>query len=245
MKYIIDLDGTILNGNKANLDSVQFVNKLQKDNKEILIMTNSINSPVSIQHRLKSVGIEIGLDRIFNPIISINEYLNKNNYLSVYIVGSEKEKDQVNARIDENEPEVIILLDFEKINITFTDLQHIYKLISKGIPVVTASKSTYYLKDDQWILDTGAFVTLFEAASNVNIELMGKPSSNYFLAGALRLQADPKDITVIGDDYNTDIIGAKQIGCNAVLLRSGKYHPGDEEKCAPCQCVDHFMDIKI
>lgn len=243
MKYIIDLDGTILNGDKANLDSVQFIKNLQKAKMEFLIMTNSIKSPVIIQDRLKGVGIELELERIMNPISAINAYLYKNNYKTVYIVGSNTEKEQINAIIDENAPEIIIFLDFEKINISFIDLQRIFKLINNGIPVITASKSIYYLRGNELILDTGAFVKLFEAAGNTNIELMGKPSRNYFLMGALRLQAEPKDITVIGDDYSTDIIGARSIGCNTVLIKSGKYQAGDEKKCIPCQCVNNLMDI--
>lgn len=243
MKYIIDLDGTILNGDKANLDSVKFIKSLQKEEIEFLIMTNSIKSPEIIQKRLRGIGLEIGLESIMNPISAINLYLKTKHYRKAFIVGSHFEKEQVEIINEENEPDIIILLDFEKINISFVHLQYIFKLINKGIPVITASKSTYYLNGNELILDTGAFVKLFEAAGNINIELMGKPSSNYFLSGCLKLRVEPDEVTIIGDDYSTDIIGSKRIGCNAILIKSGKYQIGDEKKCEPSYCFDNFMDI--
>ena len=41
----------------------------------------------------------------------------------------------------------------------------------------------------------------------------------------------------------TDILGAKKIGLNSILMRSGKYIKGDEEKGKPDSVIDNFLAL--
>lgn len=245
MKYIIDLDGTLLSGEQANLDSVVFINSLQAENRDFIIMTNSIKSPQLIQQKLDKVGIAIETAQIMNPINAINSYLKHNHFQTAYVVGTQLEIDQLEVAICQDRPEIVILLDFEKGNIAYNGLQVVYDLINEGIPVITASLSPYYLKNDKKVLDTGAFVRLLEAASNITIEVFGKPSPEYFKAGLRLLNASPDEVLVIGDDWQTDAKGASAIGCKTVLLQSGKYKTGDEALVPEALCVENLMAILV
>ena len=243
MKYIIDLDGTLMNGKEPNKDAVRFVAELQKRKLEFVVMTNSIKSPELINKRLEDVGINIAPNRIMNPISSINSYLQKKGYKKAFIVGSTVEVEQINIRQDKKDPSIVILLDFEKDNADFDELQKVFEFVKRGVPIITASKSAYYLKGDKQVLDTGAFVSLFESAAGISIDTFGKPSESYFRSGVKLLDADPGEVTVIGDDCSTDISGANNIGCKSVLIRSGKYQADDELKCKLHKCIDNFMEI--
>jgi ribonucleotide monophosphatase NagD (HAD superfamily) len=75
------------------------------------------------------------------------------------------------------------------------------------------------------------------------IKILGKPSLEYFSAGITLLDSEPSDITVVGDDWSTDICGATNAGCKSVLLKTGKYKPGDEYNCEPEKAVSNLMDI--
>ncbi|MBI9011022.1 MAG: HAD hydrolase-like protein [Clostridiales bacterium] len=243
MKYIIDLDGTLLNSDLANLDAVEFVKTLQESSMEFLIMTNSIKSPSLIKNRLKQVDIHVGLEQIINPIVAMNLYTEKNNYKKAYAIGSQTELDQLSIELDHEHPEIILLLDFEKNNIGYSELQKIFDWIDQGVPVVTASRSHYYLKSGKKTLDTGAFVTLLESVSDVTIEVIGKPSKEYFMAGVRKLNAQPEEVTVIGDDWRTDVLGASKAGCESILIQSGKYQAGDEVHCKDSKCVKQLMHV--
>lgn len=243
MKYIIDLDGTLMNSNKPNLDAVKFIGELQENEVEFLIMTNSIKSPISIRERLVKVGMDIKTDNILNPIIAINEYLKQLKINNVFVIGSILEIEQLDAKIDNDNPEMIVLLDFEKENIGYSELQRVFELIDRGIPAITASKSIFYLKDGNKVLDTGSFVKLLENVTEREIKVIGKPSKDYFLAGMRRLNTLPEEVTIVGDDWRTDIVGALNIGCKSVLLKSGKYHQGDENNCDGIKCVSTLMEV--
>lgn len=243
MKYIIDLDGTLMNSSKPNLDAVKFIEELQKKKIEFLVMTNSIKSPNAIRNRLINVGIDINVENILNPIIAINEYLKQLEINNVFVVGSTLEIEQLDANINNNSPEMIVLLDFEKEDIGYSKLQKVFELINKGVPAITASKSIFYLKDGNKVLDTGSFVKLLENVSDIEIKVVGKPSKDYFLAGIRKLNTIPKNVTIVGDDWQTDIKGALNVGCESVLLKSGKYHQGDENNCKGIKCANTLMEV--
>lgn len=190
MKFLIDLDGTLMDQTKPNLDAVEFMSELPRRKIPFRIMTNSIKSPVVIAERLNNAGMAVAADHILNPITAINSFLDKNGVKSAYIVGSENEIEQVNVRHSDQNPEFIALLDFEKNNITYDALQRIFVLIQEGVPVISASSLSFYFKNTIKYLDTGSFVSLFEKAAGKEIKILGKPSWEYFQAGLYSLKAN-------------------------------------------------------
>ena len=45
---------------------------------------------------------------------------------------------------------------------------------------------------------------------------------------------DPTDVVMIGDDAECDVVGAIKAGIGqGILVRTGKYRPGDEERFQP------------
>ena len=75
MNYLIDIDGTLLNGSEPMKGAKEFVEKLNKNGDKYLLMTNSIKSIEVQQKRLLQAGINVSAQRILNPIVAINKYL--------------------------------------------------------------------------------------------------------------------------------------------------------------------------
>jgi HAD superfamily hydrolase (TIGR01450 family) len=242
-KLLIDLDGTILNSSGPINKSREFFKSIESEDIDFLIMTNSVKSPMDIKKRLSEAGIEIPLLSIINPIIAINSYLRIKNISRVFVVGSEQESIQVRAEHDRFDPEIVLFLDFEKENYSFSDLQVIFSLLQKGIPAISASGSPYYISGEQRILDTGAFVKLFESAHGGRIDIFGKPSEHYYKEAMNILDCYSEEILVIGDDWRTDAQGAIKAGFDAVLVKTGKYENGDEAKLSGIKVIDSLLDI--
>ena len=242
-KLLIDLDGTILDSQGPINQSREFFESIESQNIDFLVMTNSVKSPMDIKKRLSDAGIEIPLLSIINPIIAINSFLTRNNISRAFIVGSEQESIQVRAEHDRFDPEIILFLDFEKENYSFSDMQVIFSLLQKGIPAISASGSPYYISGEQRVLDTGAFVNLFESAHGGSIDIFGKPSERYFKEAMNILDCYSNDILVIGDDWRTDARGAIKAGFEAILVKTGKYQNGDEAKLPGVKTIDSLLDI--
>lgn len=245
MKYILDIDGTIIDGQTLNLDSKAFISSLERRHIDYLLMTNSVASPNRICERLLCAGIEIDPRRILNPIIAINEYIKIQEIARAFAVGGPEDLLQLEIISDEREPQIVVLIDFERNNATYETIQKVFCYIQRGIPMVSASGSKYYLKDGIRHVDTGAFVSLFDALSDKPILVLGKPSLGYFEVARSKLSCAPGDLIVVGDDWSTDITGALNFGANAILIRSGKYIEGDENKVAGTICVGNFSEIAV
>jgi len=242
MKLLIDLDGTLLNASIPTPDSVKFMLEVSRREIDFRIMTNSILKPDLAVQRLGNVGIHVDGSRILNPIVSINSYLQRQNIHTAFIVGTSLEKDQVQIRHAEANPEVVIFLDFEKGNADYQLLQRVFEHVQKGIPVISASGSVFYKGSTENRIDTGAFVKMFESLAAEPIRVFGKPSEDYFHEAFERLGTKAEDVTVIGDDWSTDIFGAKRVGCRSILVRTGKYRQNDEDKVGPTRTINCLME---
>ena len=243
MKFVIDLDGTLLNNDLPNLDSVEFMAELSKRKVDFMIMTNSVCHPDIIINRLQNVGIKVSVDSVLNPIVSINSYLKRQKIRNAFIVGSDQEISQVHVDHEDDDPEIVLFLDFEKNNLDYNYLQKIFIHIQSGVPVISASGSTYYLKGDHKQIDTGSFVKMFESLSGNTIPIFGKPSENYFNEALALLRSDASDTVVVGDDWRTDVLGGKKVGFKTVLLKSGKYKDDDEKKGHPDFTVPKLIEL--
>jgi len=241
--FIVDLDGTVLNGTEELNYATKFLHHLENTGTKYLLATNSIQSHQVQVQRLKNIGFPIIPEKIYSPIDSINEWIRQKSISNVLIIGSHDEIYQINANHTYQEPELILLLDFEKNNTTYNDLQMILNKVEKGCPIIAASRSPYYLKEGRKQIDTGAFVHLIESITDQRIEVFGKPSSHYFLNAQSILESEPHSITVIGDDWATDIVGAKEVGFGSILIKSGKYREGDEGRGQPDLLIDNFLAI--
>lgn len=245
MKYIIDIDGTLLNSTNPQQGAVEFMANLNKANIDYLLMTNSIKNPTEQVERLKTAGITVSVENILTPIVAINKYLKDKKINCVKIIGTEAEIKQINAKSVHENYELVILLDFEKGNTSYNDLQKLLEDIHNGIEVITASASLYYLKNGVKTIDTGSFVKILEEISLVTIQNFGKPSKMYFDIAANILNTEPDNICAVGDDWSTDIKGANDFGTKSILIKSGKYKNGDEINCNLYQVLNSLSEIQL
>ncbi|MCG8568883.1 MAG: HAD-IIA family hydrolase [Spirochaetes bacterium] len=244
INYIIDIDGTLLNGEKTLKNAGTFISKLQSMNYQILLATNSVKNPGHQQARLKKAGIQVNMEQIYSPIDSINFYIKTSHLERVYVIGSEQEISQINAIQDEKNPGLIILLDFEKNNISYQQLQLIINHAESNCPIITASRSPFYLIDQKKRIDTGAFVQLIESIIDKKIPVFGKPSADYYLSALQKFTNPDLPTWMVGDDWQTDIIGAQKVGLKTILVKTGKYKEGDEIKSNPDRLIENLGEFE-
>ncbi|KAL7419818.1 hypothetical protein Q5752_005734 [Cryptotrichosporon argae] len=95
-------------------------------------------------------------------------------------------------------------------------------------------------------LGLGPFVAALEAAAGVHATVLGKPTRRFFELALERLGLGVGvgaggDVGVVGDDVENDLgEGARELGLRRILVRTGKYRPGDEARHAPDAVYDSF-----
>ena len=109
-------------------------------------------------------------------------------------------------------------------NWTFENINDIFKKVLNGAQLIAMQKNKFWKTPEQGILiDAGAFITGIEYAADVSAILVGKPSPIYFQMGLERLGFDKKEkFLMLGDDLETDIMGAQNLDSKGILIYTGK-----------------------
>jgi HAD superfamily hydrolase (TIGR01458 family) len=109
--------------------------------------------------------------------------------------------------------------------------------LARAFAEIEAGAELYCLHRNRWwqtkhgpMLDAGAFVAGLEYAAQTEATVLGKPSAAYFESACRALDADPERTWMVGDDLESDIVGAQRLGMHAVLVRTGKFRPDAVER---------------
>jgi HAD superfamily hydrolase (TIGR01458 family) len=131
---------------------------------------------------------------------------------------------------------------------------------NKSIPFLACNRSKSWIVDNKGTqaLGTGPFVTLLENATGKQAETVGKPSRGFFheavrvaiqnslLQTEKKNMIQPTSILMIGDSIDDDIAGATSMGYQSILVRTGKYKQGDENRLPnhkPTYCMSSFSEF--
>jgi HAD superfamily hydrolase (TIGR01458 family) len=242
---IIDLEGTLIDGNEPLPGSIDFINTLSAKNIPFNIITNRVSkTPLQMAEMINGMGFSVSNQQIVNPFIVLNKYLQKHSIRSFYFVGPEYLEKQIEMNnVYCNNPEYVILCDFEYINCDYHLLNKIYNYIINGSEIIATSYSNYYYRNNEYRLDTGSFTKMYEMLSGKEAILMGKPSKEIFDCALKQMNVNKDEAIIIGDDILTDIDGGNKGGIKTVLVKTGKYKNGDEDKIKPNKIVNRINEI--
>jgi len=123
----------------------------------------------------------------------------------------------------------VVVGDFRD-NCSYDNINSAFRHLHEGAELIALQKGRYFIREEGYFIDTGAFVTALEYASGKTARVLGKPEKEFFSACLDEMGLDPADVVVVGDDVTTDIEGAVRIGAAGVLLKTGKYQAGDEAR---------------
>jgi HAD superfamily hydrolase (TIGR01450 family) len=243
--FIIDLEGTLVSSGTPLPGSIAFIDFLNNNNIPYCIITNTVSKTVKqMEENLKNNRINILQGHLVNPITVLNNYMVENNIQSYYFVGPEYLKELIiESNACKKTPEYIIFCDFEAINCNYELLNKIFQHIKNGSKMLATSYSNYYILKNEYKMDTGIFVKMYETLLNEKAVLMGKPSPLIYKMALNVLKTNPIDTIAVGDDVLTDIVGGKEIGIETILVKSGKYVKGDEEKNKPNIVINNLEEI--
>jgi HAD superfamily hydrolase (TIGR01458 family) len=127
-----------------------------------------------------------------------------------------------------------------------------YINLARAFAELEAGAELYCLHKNRWwqtargpLLDAGTFVAGLEYAADIEATVLGKPSPLYFEAALDELDADPEQAWMVGDDLESDIVGAQRLGMKTALVRTGKFRPDavEESGVMPDAILSSIADL--
>ena len=230
---LLDIAGVLYDGDHAIAGAVKAVEHLRAHSVPVRFLTNSTRRPKRIiLEKLTAFGFAAEPHEVLTPAEAACNWLRQEGFAPHLLVHPDLEEDFVGLPASDN-PAVVVgdagrYFTFDRMNAAFRELM-------RGAPFLALAENRVFKDaDGELSLDAGAFVRALEYSSGTAPLLLGKPSPAYFLAGARSMKCDPQNVTMIGDDAESDTAGALNAGIgHAFLVRTGKYRSGDETRYQP------------
>jgi HAD superfamily hydrolase (TIGR01458 family) len=127
----------------------------------------------------------------------------------------------------------------------FHTMNRALRMLLGGADLVAMHRNLSWMEADGMSLDAGAYVMGLEAASGATASVAGKPSPDFFQSGLDLLGLAAGDVAMVGDDVETDVLAAQELGMTGVLVRTGKFRPELLARTdgAPDVVVDSIADV--
>ncbi len=194
---------------------------LQDRQIEFRLVTNtSSKSRREIANLLADAGMRVEAAHILTAVTSAARYLRQSHPGAGCLVVNEGDlrEDLVGIEIAEADSAGVVLLGGAGPSLGYAELDAAFKLAVGGTPVVALHRNTHYRTREGPALHMGAFILGLEAAAAIQIPIVGKPVPAFLQAALASLGADAGRTVMIGDDIDSDVLGAQGVGMTGVLV---------------------------
>lgn len=244
---LFDLDGTVYEGDHAIPGTVETLAALRDHRIPYCFVTNTTSKPrATVVERLRLAGIDARPEQIFTAPAVARGWLHDQRLTRCYFLLRPPllaDLDGIQA-VEEN-PQAVVVGDMGD-DFTYNKLNRAFRfLLDSKCAFVTLAANRYFKGSDGLCLDVGAFVAALEFATGRKATLIGKPSPAFFGVACASLRSSPEHTVMIGDDLESDALGAQLCGLRGVLVRTGKFR---EEQLAaseqkPNAVIDSVADL--
>ena len=245
--YLIDLDGTIYNGDKKIKYAKEFVDYLNANNIDYLFLTNnSTRQPKEVAEHLENFDIDTSEEHVFTSSDATKIYLEGKGYKNLYVIGESGLKNTLSSfNQKENEDcvdAVVVGLDRK---LSYDKLTIATRAILKGAELIGTNPDTLLPTANGFMPSNGGQVKYLEYATSTPATFIGKPSK-IIMESAINLFSYSKDeIVMIGDNYDTDIMAGINGGIDTIHVQTGVTSVEDLESKAhkPTYSIKNLFEL--
>lgn len=233
MKAVLfDIDGVLLQQGVAIAGAQETLAWLQQNSVPFRCITNTTSrDPAQIAAELQAQGLAISAECIFNPAHTAAVWLQQEGirHLELLVPDGIRAAFAAFDCSGQQPPQALVVGDIGE-GFSYAVLNRLFRLLmdNPDLPLLALGMTRYFATADGLQLDAGPFIRALEYASGRAALVMGKPDRTVFELALADLGLEPRQVVMIGDDCQTDVLAAQALGIIGVLVRSGKYRPGDE-----------------
>ncbi len=239
---IFDLDGVLEFQGKAYPGAVELLVSLRRRRVSIRVLSNStLKSRRSCTERLNGKGFDVHEHEVVTASFATARYLETLSPRSCWVwLKGEGLEEFRNFRHDPDNPEYLVLGDFRE-DFNFQNLNRALRLLRKGTKLIVMITETVDSSLGEMELTVGAYGKMLEDAAGIKATYIGKPNRYIFdITLDTMGNVDRSKILMVGDRVGADILGAKDAGLKAALVKTGEYRESDLE--SPIAVPDYIFD---
>ena len=225
---IFDVDGVLEFQNVVYPGTVELIDHLRDRGITIRVLTNStLKSRRTCAEKLHAKGFRIDKEEIITASYATAQYMKTLNPLSCWVMLKGEGLEEFREfNLDEGDPEYIILGDLRE-DFNFHNMNKALKLLLQGskLVVMITEKVDNSMGDVE--LTVGAYGKMLEDAARVTATYIGKPNRIIFDMTLKTMNIKKSKILMVGDKIESDIRGARNVGIQSALVRTGEFRESD------------------
>jgi HAD superfamily hydrolase (TIGR01458 family) len=242
---LCDIGGVLYVGDTPYPGAVEAINRL-KASYPIRFLTNTTQKTgAQVVAKLQKMGFEIDASEVITALDVTKSYLQQHHGRAVLLLTDAAT--EFFEDLPSEDPYRYVVVGDAQENFTYQRLNEAFRTLLNGGELLAAANNRYFKDNDgELSMDAGAFVSALEYASGKKAHIIGKPSRDFYHLACASIGVDLRNAVMIGDDIQSDILGAQEAGLQAILVRTGKFSPADlEGSIVPDAVFDSLADIVI
>jgi phospholysine phosphohistidine inorganic pyrophosphate phosphatase len=252
MKAILfDIDGVLYNAGAAIPGAAEAIASLRARGIPSRFLTNTtMVSRAELAKRLGQFGVDVAENDIIHPPSAAAAYLRHVEAQSVALfVNPSAAEDFTGVPLlpddADNGADYVVVGDLGD-DWNFATLNRAFRLLhsNRHSTLIALGMSRYWHAADGLRLDVAPFVAALEYAIERKALVLGKPALPFFQMAIAGWDMPLDEILMVGDDVRTDVGAAQIAGLRGMLVRTGKYRPGDLQKgVIPDAVIDTVAEL--
>lgn len=230
--FISDMDGVIYHGNMLLPGVHEFVEWLQKNNKDFLFLTNSSErSPRELALKLARLGLDIDPSHFYTSALATATFLKQQcPGGSAYVIG---EPGLANALYDagfsmnDYNPDYVVFGETHSLN--YEKIQLAVKLVMNGAKLIGTNSDITGPIEGGIAPACRSLIAPIEMATGKKAYFVGKPNPLMMRNALKKIGVSRADSVIVGDRMDTDIIAGIESELDTVLVLSGVTSKKDVE----------------
>lgn len=231
--FICDMDGVIYHGDHILPGVHEFVNWLQREEKNFLFLTNSSHyTPRELHQKLARMGLNVDESHFYTSALATASFLqHQQPDCSAYVIGDHGLQNALFAAgitINEINPDYVVVGEPDSFN--YDNIVRAIRLVNGGAKLIGTNPDITGPTESGIVPGCGALISPIEIATGKKAYFIGKPNPLMMRTGLRMLGVHSEETAMIGDRMDTDMIAGIESGLDTVLVLSGVTAKEDIDK---------------
>ena len=242
----LDISGTLTSGSVGPPfdGAVEAVRRVMRKLPVRFVTNVTSRTHREIADRLASLGVLDDRDALLTPATTARRVLQRRHAdTGLLLVDGPAAGDFDWFRDDPEGPTV--LLGTEGHDRRIGELQPAFRRLLAGADLYALQRNRYFEREGELWTDVGPLAAFLAYAAEREVQVLGKPSKLLFDAIAAESGLATGCLLMVGDDAEFDVSASVGLGLHGVLVRTGRYRPGDEARVSPppTDTIDSLADL--
>lgn len=247
--YLIDLDGTMYKGSQVIEGAIEFIDYLNKEDKDYLFVTNnSSKTPEEVAEKLNEIGFHTSSEHVITTAMATAGYISEESPgATVYMVGGTGLRQSLNdagliVKDNEHVDYVVMGLDEE---ITYEKLTVACLAVRNGAKFISTNKDVSIPKERGFLPGNGSLTSVVSVSTGQTPIFIGKPETIIMEQALEKIGHGKDECIMIGDLYDTDILAGINSGIDTLHVHTGvtTFEEIQKKEVLPTYSIKNLLEI--